>query len=160
MFNTFSKKVVSVALFIFWVGLVAILTAGLLSYEKNKPASNGNNFPVARSAVSASNISLATIKPPTNNIGKKVTLNLAEIAKHNTAENCWLLINSKVYDVTSYISEHPGGAYTIVPTCGTNATQAYDTNGRSGSSRGHSQYANSLLGNYYVGDLGQNVNAP
>jgi hypothetical protein len=34
---------------------------------------------------------------------------LADVAKHNSATDCWMVINDKVYDVTSFIDEHPGG---------------------------------------------------
>eukprot|EP01089_Gocevia_fonbrunei_P013596 TRINITY_DN3515_c0_g1_i2.p1 TRINITY_DN3515_c0_g1~~TRINITY_DN3515_c0_g1_i2.p1 ORF type:complete len:157 (-),score=42.94 TRINITY_DN3515_c0_g1_i2:9-419(-) len=34
---------------------------------------------------------------------------LAEINKHNTSTDCWLIVDNKVYDVTSYVDEHPGG---------------------------------------------------
>ncbi|KAK0916514.1 hypothetical protein LTR02_000645 [Friedmanniomyces endolithicus] len=33
-----------------------------------------------------------------------------ELTKHATAENCWILVNGKVYDLTNFAPEHPGGA--------------------------------------------------
>jgi cytochrome b involved in lipid metabolism len=37
----------------------------------------------------------------------RVFTELNEIFEHNTKESLWLLINSKVYDVTTF--KHPGG---------------------------------------------------
>lgn len=33
----------------------------------------------------------------------------AEVAKHATKEDCWLMIKGKVYDVTGWGADHPGG---------------------------------------------------
>lgn len=33
----------------------------------------------------------------------------AEIAKHNSPDSCWLVIHGKVYDVTKFLDQHPGG---------------------------------------------------
>ncbi|CAH8310005.1 unnamed protein product [Eruca vesicaria subsp. sativa] len=33
----------------------------------------------------------------------------SEVAVHNKREDCWIIIKDKVYDVTSYVEEHPGG---------------------------------------------------
>lgn len=42
----------------------------------------------------------------------------AEVAKHNSTKSCWILLDSKVYDVTSFLSRHPGGAAIILKHAG------------------------------------------
>lgn len=37
-----------------------------------------------------------------------------EIEKHNTQDYCWLVFDGKVYDVTSVLNRHPGGAAAIL----------------------------------------------
>ncbi|KAF2915708.1 cytochrome B5-like protein [Oryza sativa Japonica Group] len=32
-----------------------------------------------------------------------------EVSTHNTRKDCWIIVKDKVYDVTSYVEEHPGG---------------------------------------------------
>ena len=34
---------------------------------------------------------------------------MEEVIKHKTKENCWTVVDGLVYDVTNYISFHPGG---------------------------------------------------
>ncbi|RAL15847.1 FMN-dependent alpha-hydroxy acid dehydrogenase [Aspergillus homomorphus CBS 101889] len=50
----------------------------------------------------------------------------AEVAKHNTPESCWVILYGKVYDVTDFLSEHPGGAKIILKLAGKDATEEYD----------------------------------
>ena len=37
-------------------------------------------------------------------------LDLTELKKHTTETDCYLLYDGKVYDVTEFLDEHPGGA--------------------------------------------------
>ena len=37
-----------------------------------------------------------------------------EVSKHNKKTDCWVIVRSKVYDVTKYMTKHPGGAYPIL----------------------------------------------
>ncbi|PPR93482.1 hypothetical protein GOBAR_AA27206 [Gossypium barbadense] len=45
---------------------------------------------------------------------------LAQVSEHNTPKDCWLIINDKVYDVTKYLKDHPGGDEVLLSATGTN----------------------------------------
>ena len=76
---------------------------------------------------------------------------LANIKQNNGASKCWTSLYGVVYDLTSYVSKHPGGSV-ILTLCGTNGTSKFDAKhgvsllqkkgfassiiGRLGSSRG------------------------
>ncbi|KVI07609.1 cytochrome b5, heme-binding site-containing protein [Cynara cardunculus var. scolymus] len=37
------------------------------------------------------------------------TFVFAEVSKHNKTKDCWVIISGKVYDVTPFMDDHPGG---------------------------------------------------
>jgi len=76
---------------------------------------------------------------------------MADVATHATAGDCWLVISGEVYDVTRFISSHPGGA-AILEGCGTDATVLFETR-PSGSQTPHSQNARSMMAAYRIGSL-------
>uniref|UniRef100_A0A0E0LUJ0 Cytochrome b5 heme-binding domain-containing protein n=1 Tax=Oryza punctata TaxID=4537 RepID=A0A0E0LUJ0_ORYPU len=47
-----------------------------------------------------------------------------EISAHNTRTDCWVIIKDKVYDVTSYVEEHPGGD-AILNNAGGDSTEGF-----------------------------------
>lgn len=69
---------------------------------------------------------------------------IADIAKHASESSCWMAIDGSVYDVTSFIPNHPGGRQMLLG-CGKDASAMF--NGR------HSTQARSLLPNYLIGKL-------
>ena len=72
-----------------------------------------------------------------------------EVVKHNTRDDCWLVIHGKVYDVTAFIPMHPGGS-AILQGCGKDATNLFETRPM-GSGIPHSQRARDLLVRYFIG---------
>ncbi|KKY27056.1 putative mitochondrial cytochrome [Phaeomoniella chlamydospora] len=49
-----------------------------------------------------------------------------DIAKHNTAESCWVILHGKAYDVTEFLPEHPGGPKIILKYAGKDATEEFE----------------------------------
>ena len=47
---------------------------------------------------------------------------LEQVKTHNKADDCWLVINGLVYDVTNFLCEHPGGDYIILSNAGQDCT--------------------------------------
>jgi len=74
-----------------------------------------------------------------------------EVAQHSKAEDLWLIIQDKktqewrVYDMTDYVEEHPGG-YAILNNAGGDATQGFH-------GPQHPPTVFDLLGDYYIGTL-------
>lgn len=81
-------------------------------------------------------------------------LTFSEIAKHDKESDCWQIINGKVYDVTDFLSRHPGGSEIMIKYCGKDATQAYLTKEGRGE---HSSKAYQLLSSFYIGDVNSNA---
>jgi len=88
------------------------------------------------------------------NASTPLILTMEEVARHNTANDCWMVIYGKVLNLTEFAS-HPGGS-TYRPFCGTEATRAFDTKGGGGNT--HSSSAVADLAAYTIGELGQPQN--
>ena len=72
----------------------------------------------------------------------------ADLAKHATAENCWMAIRGGVYDLSTYLPEHPSRPELVLPWCGKEATEAYNTKTKG---RPHAPYTDELLAKYKIG---------
>lgn len=69
---------------------------------------------------------------------------MEEVARHNKETDLWMVIHDKVYDLTKFLMEHPGGAEVLMNMAGKDGTACFDD-------IGHSQEAIVLQENYKIG---------
>ncbi|KAI3900662.1 hypothetical protein MKW92_022458 [Papaver armeniacum] len=72
---------------------------------------------------------------------------LSEVTLHSSKSDCWLTIHGKVYDVTNFLEEHPGGEDVLLESAAKgDATNDFED-------VGHSSTATSMLSSYLIGTL-------
>ncbi|KAI9276428.1 FMN-dependent dehydrogenase-domain-containing protein [Sporodiniella umbellata] len=54
------------------------------------------------------------------------TLSIDEVQQHNHKDDVWVIIHGKVYDLTKFLPEHPGGQKIILKYAGKDATKAFE----------------------------------
>lgn len=99
-----------------------------------------NYQPTKQAAMSASQPQQTV--PETS--AKKI-IPLSEISKHKTVDDLWMAVNGKVYDVTSFVDQHPGGEEVLLEYAGTDATGPFED-------VGHSESAQEMLADLYIGE--------
>ena len=68
------------------------------------------------------NLDASSQKAPVPSKASPKYISYDEVQKHNSPESCWVIINGQVYDATSVLAWHPGGAAVILKNAGKDAT--------------------------------------
>ncbi|MDC1205403.1 hypothetical protein N8083_00985 [Candidatus Pacebacteria bacterium] len=164
LFTVSMKKLFSISMVVFWTGATALLAAGLVVNESGDEEQKGISADTISESINADGTIGDTLAiTDTEDIGTEYTtvlrkvekqqyMNAALVATHNTGNDCWLIIEGKVYDVAEYVPFHPGGKEEIIPSCGTDATVGFATKGS--ENKPHSSSANAMLGKYLVASIG------
>ena len=74
-------------------------------------------------------------------------LHREEVAKHNSTDDAWVIVDGAVYDVTSFLESHPGGVSITEEHLGTDVSRVI----RSDKVHSHSSTAFELLEQYKIG---------
>lgn len=90
-----------------------------------------------------------TASPTTGSGLTKLTLE--EVMKRATATSCWSIVYGNVFDLTKWITKHPGGAEKIRAICGKDGTTSFER-----QHTGDGGAANQLSA-YFIGKLGDSV---
>ncbi|KAL0456772.1 UNVERIFIED_CONTAM: cytochrome [Sesamum latifolium] len=74
----------------------------------------------------------------------------SQVSAHNTSEDCWVIINAKVYNVTNYLNDHPGGDEVLLAAAGKDASEEFED-------VGHGSAARLMLDEFYVGEIDPSI---
>ncbi|KPV71583.1 uncharacterized protein RHOBADRAFT_65810 [Rhodotorula graminis WP1] len=75
----------------------------------------------------------------------------ADVEKHNKAGDCWVICNDRIYDVSQFVDDHPGGDDLVLEWAGKDVTAVM----QDPVEHSHSDSAFQLLDeSYYVGRVG------
>lgn len=138
------KYLVGVVMVVYVLFMGSVATYGFL--QKQQKESELKDSPTVAQPEQPQTTTAEAPAEPTQPTG----ITLAEVAKHNKPADCWVIINANVYDVGKYLDLHPGGADVIVPYCGKDATQVFNTQGGRGR---HKSQATAELQKHLLGPL-------
>lgn len=74
---------------------------------------------------------------------------LTQVAAHKDASSCWSAVNGNVYDLTAWISQHPGGERAILGICGKDGSAAFN------KQHGDAKKQADILATFKIGSLSQ-----
>lgn len=86
--------------------------------------------------------------PSAKSTSQSSTISMATVKTHANASSCWTVVNGNVYDLTQWISEHPGGPGVIKAICGKDGSRGFNSQ-HQGQAR-----ANAALAQFKIGALG------
>jgi len=104
--------------------------------------------PAAPAPTPAAPVATPTPSPtPTAEVTTQAGYTMEKVRENNSASSCWSIISGNVYDLTKWISSHPGGRSAITGICGRDGTSSFN-----GRHRGDGGPASVLTG-YLLGPL-------
>lgn len=104
------------------VGLVLIITIGAFMFNQKDKEIISAQPETMQSTETSPQVQTETSLPQ-----KEITtIPRMQVAKHNTRESCWSVINNNIYDLTSWIPKHPGGERAILQLCGIDGSEKFN----------------------------------
>jgi len=69
--------------------------------------------------------SLVPLIPEPRKEKKLLDFTMKEVSEKNSREACWIIIDGRVYDITKFITLHPGGQHVLIQMAGKDCTDAF-----------------------------------
>ncbi|OAV90212.1 hypothetical protein PTTG_00701 [Puccinia triticina 1-1 BBBD Race 1] len=63
--------------------------------------------------------------PTTHSTMTAKIISVQEVESHKDEKSAWVIVEGKVYDVTNFLEEHPGGKKVLLKNCGKDATELF-----------------------------------
>ncbi|NQV90192.1 cytochrome b5 domain-containing protein [Candidatus Uhrbacteria bacterium] len=103
--------------------------------EENEDEEENENeeFSIATTSTSSSTTTTTSLSTTTTSTPEAGTYTMATVESHHVENDCWAIVDTNVYDLTSWVSRHPGGNKAIINLCGTNATTKFNNKHSSSS---------------------------
>lgn len=135
------------------IAILFVAMAFTLSHLNISSLSPSSNLTITHIGTALKNISsLLSSSPPTLSSPPSApnSISASDVAKHGDSNSCWMIINGKVYDLTSFIGMHSGGSQQILQFCGQDGSVGFNTKDGNGSHRARDL---GILNQFYIGDL-------
>jgi cytochrome b involved in lipid metabolism len=150
------------------IGVIVVLSLLLVGYAvgsyyfKNQERSNfgNNNLEIKKENNNSKNFNeevLEEEKAKQNETNNNETNNLTQeainyytiqdVSQHNSKDSCWTVVRGEVFDLTQWISRHPGGPEKILNICGKDGTKAFV------NKHGSQEKPESILEGFKIGKL-------
>jgi len=129
------------------VGIVIVALVGFLVWQNQSMKQTPTPEVVETTPTNNPNVSVTT-EPVTGTAEtKKAGFTMAEVATHNSATSCYVVVGTGVYNLTDWVAKHPGGPEAIKGLCGIDGTEKFT------KQHGTFQKAKDTLASYMIGDL-------
>jgi cytochrome b involved in lipid metabolism len=94
---------------------------------ESSPARTLARYRIGTLATSSASSSASGSSGSSSSGSSGTVITAATVAQHASPSDCWTTISGRVYNLTSFIASHPGGASRIIALCGINGTSAFST---------------------------------
>ena len=108
------------------IGPLAEKAAGRLGAVAGHLGAESQPSPPATAAASEEKKTSSSASSSSSSGGSGGAWTAEEVAKHNKKDDCWVIVDGQVLDVTSFLPDHPGGEKAILLYAGRDATEEFN----------------------------------
>jgi cytochrome b involved in lipid metabolism len=120
--------------------IIILFTVFVLTACSSSPSAGTDN-------IESESLQQQEIEVQSESESATTTYTMAEVEANSSKESCYTIIDGKVYNITSYIPQHPGGERDIMKICGRDGSSMF------GRQHGGDSEPEAKLQSLYIGEL-------